>query len=73
MKRVHITTTLHGTPDKDGRVSFDLIWTGLDGSKHMQTYFADPAVTVKRLRSNIAEYYWFNKRRIRRFTGARNA
>lgn len=65
MKRVTIRVVLRGTPAKDGRVSHDLVYTNLKGVERIAIYYANPEETVKRLRHNMAEQYWFDKMRIR--------
>jgi hypothetical protein len=65
MRRVTIHIVPRGTTDKDGRLSHDLVYTDLNGHKHIAMFFADPVETVKRLRHNMAEQYWFDKMRVR--------
>jgi len=65
MSRVTIRTKLYGRPDKDGRVSHDLIYTDLQGRERIAVFYAHPIETVKRLRHNIAHQYWFDKMRVR--------
>ncbi len=65
MSRTSIKVGLHGSPDSLGRVSHDLIYTNLEGQHRAQSFFADPTSTVARLRHNMADSFWFYRRRAR--------
>ena len=58
-------TTLYGKPAADNRVSHDLEVTYPCGRVRAQTYYADPARTLARLRHNIAHAFWFDRMRAR--------
>lgn len=52
-----------GNVNDDGRQRFLIDWIDLDGRRHGQAYFANPAETIKRLRHNIAAQFWFDRKR----------
>lgn len=68
-----IFTELYGPLDKYGHRSFDLNWIGPDEIAHCQSFFADEAATVARLRHNLAVDFWWNRRRLRLAAEAANS
>jgi hypothetical protein len=63
--RFIIKQIMYGPPDKDGRCSHDNTVVYPNGKTHRQSFFADPAKTMKRLRHNLAKQFWFDRKRIR--------
>jgi hypothetical protein len=73
MKRWDIRIITHGQPAKDGRQSLDTHTISPDGREHFQCYYADATEVLKRLRHNIAEQFWFDRRRVRLVREAKDA
>jgi len=63
--RWQITPTIYSQPDKEGRQSFDLTVVDPTDRISIYTYKANLEATIKRLRHNIADNFWFDRMRIR--------
>ena len=65
-KRWTISIKTYGSPDKHGRISLDtLTCDARTRETRMQTYRAEPAKVLARLRRNIADQFWFDRFRLR--------
>jgi hypothetical protein len=63
--RWKIEAKLYGTVYKDGTQSFDRTVTSPRGVITTHTYQANLEEAIKRLRHNIADNFWFHRKRAR--------
>ena len=65
VSRFTVRVLLYGKWDSHGRVSHDLIYTDLHGRERATAFYANPGETIKRLRHNLAEQFWLDRKRKR--------